>query len=153
MFDNARSVWQPARMKATRCTDKPAASRFPIDMDAARAFLAAKQARRKALLDERFQRATDDCARIVESIVRLYHPLRIWQWGSLLDRTRFSEISDIDLALEGVNGPEAFFAILGLASSMTNFPVDIVELERVGKANADYIRTKGKLIHERSESF
>ena len=50
--------------------------------------------------------------------------------GSLLDRELFSEISDIDIAVEGLTGPEEFFAALGIAIEGTGLPVDVVELER-----------------------
>lgn len=123
-------------------------SDFDIDLAAVRKFLADKEVRRQKILDKRFQQATDDCAQIVKKIIDDYAPRRIWQWGSLLDRRRFSEISDIDLALEGLSGPEEFFKIIGDAMELTNFPVDIVELEKIEPENADYIRETGKLIYE-----
>jgi len=39
-------------------------------------------------------------------IVREYKPLRIYQWGSLLEDRHFSEISDIDIAVEGITDAE-----------------------------------------------
>lgn len=119
---------------------------FDIDPKAARAFLAAKKARRKQLLEKLFQEATDGCARIARHIIARYRPRCIWQWGSLLNPEKFSEISDIDLALEGLAGPQQFFAALGDAMNMTKFPVDIVELEKIGLENAQYIRNTGKLL-------
>lgn len=125
---------------------------FDIDLAAVRAFLADKEKRRQAELDRCFKQATKDCANIVGHIVARYAPRRIWQWGSLLDRSRFSEISDIDLAIEGLAGPKEFFDVLGDAMAMTKFPVDIVEIGKVGKENARYIRKTGKLIYENKQS-
>jgi len=51
-----------------------------------------------------------------------YGYLRIWQWGSLLDRRRFSEISDIDIAVEGVPDTATFFELYGKAMSLTTLP-------------------------------
>ena len=125
------------------------ATNIPMNLDAVRAFLAAKERRRQKELDRRFAVATSDFARIVAHIVATCAPRRILQWGSLLDRRRFSEISDIDIALEGVSGPQAFFAILGAAIEMTDFPVDIVEMEKIGRENAAHIREVGRVVYER----
>jgi predicted nucleotidyltransferase len=130
---------------------KTDSQRFGVDLAAVRAFLARKESRRQAELDRRFAQASSDFRNIVDAIVSRHRPLRIWQWGSLLDRRRFSEISDIDIALEGLPGPEAFFDVLGLATERTSFPVDIVEIEKVGCENAEYIRTRGKIVYERPE--
>ena len=123
------------------------ASDFGIDLDKVRSFLTEKESRRQAALDERFREAADDCARIIEHITKNHSVGRIYQWGSLLDRSSFSEISDIDIALEGVKTYEAFSRILGEASAMTSFALDIVQLERVGEENARYIRENGRLVH------
>jgi predicted nucleotidyltransferase len=122
---------------------------FDIDLDQVRAFLAKKDERRRVLLDERFERARSDFDAIIGRILELHKPRRIYQWGSLLDRKKFTEISDIDLAVEGLNGPEDFFALLGDVMTLTDFPLDIVELEKVGPENARYIRENGRLVYER----
>ena len=76
---------------------------------------------------------------------------RIYQWGSLLDPARFTEISDIDIAVEGLRGPAEFFRTLGIAMDGTSLPVDVVELEKVPADVADRIRTRGALVHERTD--
>jgi hypothetical protein len=80
--------------------------RFDIDLDAVRGFLRNKELARSRLLDERFAQASSDFSRLVEMILEKFNPDRIYQWGSLLDRGRFSEISDIDIAVEGLSGPQ-----------------------------------------------
>ncbi len=125
-------------------------SNQPIDLAKVRGFLERKEAARQADLDRRFETAQRDFARIVEHVVRRYAPLRIYQWGSLLDRGRFSGISDIDIALEGLKGPEEYFAILGDAEAMSDLPVDVIELEKVPATTAEAIRTEGRLVHERA---
>lgn len=122
---------------------------FAIDLDAVRAFLEKKDERRRALLDERFDAAQADFEGIVGRILERHSPRRIYQWGSLLDRAKFSEISDIDVAVEGLGGPEAYFALLGDVMTMSDFPLDIVELEKVGPENARCIRENGRLVYER----
>jgi predicted nucleotidyltransferase len=121
-----------------------------MDMERVRAFLAEKEERRDKDLDQRFETARRDFQRIIAHIVDRYSPTRIYQWGSLLDRTRFSAISDIDIALEGLAGPAEYFAILGDAAGMSDLPVDVIELEKVPPATAEAIRSEGRLVHERS---
>jgi len=125
--------------------------RFNIDLDAVRAFLSNKEATRSRLLDERFAKASADFTAITAMIAERFSPARIYQWGSLLDRAKFSEISDIDIAVEGLSGPQEYYALLGVALPMTDFPLDIVEIERVGADNAKYIREYGRIVYERPE--
>jgi hypothetical protein len=88
---------------------------------------------------------------IVSHIIKKYNPRRIYQWGSLPDFSRFSEISDIDIALEGLSGPEAYYAIIGDAMEMTSFPLDIIEIDKLDPETAKEIRRKGELIYERKK--
>ncbi len=128
------------------------AEQFGVDLDQVRAFLADKEERRRARIDARFARATRDAGAIIAEIAAQVNPSRIYQWGSLLDRERFSEISDIDIAVEGIAGPEEFFAALGIAIEGTDLPVDVVELEKVPADVAERIRARGALVHERRDS-
>ena len=124
---------------------------FGVDLDRARAFLADKEQRRRARVDERYVQATRDARAIISEIAAQVNPRRIYQWGSLLDRKRFSEISDVDIAVEGLTGPAEFFQVLGIAMNATSLPADVVELEKVPADIADRIRTRGALVHERSD--
>ena len=125
---------------------------FGVNLEQARAFLAERERRYRARIDERYARATRDAQTIVSEIADKVNPRRIYQWGSLLDRKRFSEISDLDIAVEGLNGPAEYFEILGIAMSRTTLPVDVVELEKVPAGVAERIRRRGALVHERRDS-
>ena len=120
-------------------------------MDKVRQFVAAKSERRRVALDERFARAGRDFEAIVASIVSEVKPLRIYQWGSLLDRRLFTEISDIDIAVEGLTGPDEFFKALGIAMDGTSLPVDVVEIEKVPRDVAERIRKRGRIVYERAD--
>ena len=122
-----------------------------IDIDATRRFLDMKAQRRQKELGERFELALRDVEAIVAMIVEQYKPIRIYQWGSLLDRRLFSEISDIDIALEGIKSAKTFFAIVHSASRMTDLPLDIVQLEKIHPLHAESIRNNGRLVYERGE--
>ncbi|MGD9938368.1 MAG: nucleotidyltransferase domain-containing protein [Clostridia bacterium] len=123
--------------------------RFGIDLDAVRGFLRNRELVRTRILDERYAQASSDFSRLVDMMIEKFNPNRIYQWGSLLDRERFSEISDIDIAVEGLSGPQEFFTLLGEALPLTDFPLDIVEIEKVGDDNASYIREYGRVVYER----
>ena len=60
-------------------------SDLPIDLDKVRAFLDGKR--------ERTRRART---------AQAHNPRRIYQWGSLVETGHFTELSDIDIALEGI---------------------------------------------------
>ena len=121
----------------------------PIDPDKVRAFLQAKADRRRARVDASFERTTREADAVIAQIAREVNPRRIYQWGSLLDRARFSEISDIDIAVEGLRGPEEYFRAAGIALDGATAPVDLVELEKLPADIAEYIRRRGKVVHER----
>lgn len=103
-----------------------------------------RAAARQALLE----RARSDFERIVRHIAATYAPKRIWQWGSLVDGAHFTERSDIDIGLEGIEDAATFFAILRDAAAMTGFSLDIVQLETIHPEFADSIRSRGRVVYE-----
>ena len=111
------------------------------------AFLRRREAERQRMLDQRFQVAWREFHRIVEMIAAEFAPRHIWQWGSLLHQDRFSERSDIDIALEGLGAAERLFQVYACAEELSTFPLDIVELERIEPEYAHLIRTTGRLVH------
>ncbi len=122
---------------------------FAVDPLDTRRFFEEKARKRERGLDERFRAANDDARNIIAMLARDYAPKRIWQWGSLLDRRRFSEISDIDIAVEGIPDTAIFFDLYGKALELTAFPLDLVELERIEALHAESIRKGGMLVYER----
>ncbi len=63
-------------------------------------------------LDELYQAAKLDAGTIIRHITEHYHPLRIYQWGSLISGSHFSEMSDIDIGIEGITDPATFYRIM-----------------------------------------
>lgn len=111
-------------------------------------FLAARRERRSRHLRELEQRANEDARRIIEFLIERYHPTRVYQWGSLLKPGEFREWSDIDVALEGLTDPLDGLRAADDAASMTDFPVDVVELDRIDPRHASTIREEGRLVHD-----
>ena len=92
-----------------------------------------------------------EAERIVSRIVQDFNPVRIYRWGSLLDRSRFRSYSDIDIAVEGITTPEDWVRLERIVWDGTDFAVDLVQLERVEPEYAEIIRTRGVIVHERSD--
>lgn len=122
-----------------------------FDYKKARQFLEQKERDREQSLDVRFNQATNDFQKIIKFIIEKYNPKRIYQWGSLLNRENFAEISDIDIALEGITSAEQIFEIYGAIMNMTDFSIDLIQIEKIEPEFAELIRTKGKIVYERSE--
>lgn len=119
-----------------------------MDTAAARQFLDQREAKRAEQNRELWKKAKADADRILEMMVREYHPARIWQWGSVLEPEQFREGSDIDFALEGIPDAKTWFRLLGDAMELTEFSLDLVELEKIAPEFADIIRLKGKVVYE-----
>ncbi|MDD4309233.1 MAG: nucleotidyltransferase domain-containing protein [Candidatus Cloacimonetes bacterium] len=122
----------------------------PFDISSAREFQKAKRLKREQLLQNRFDAAKRDFELITQMLIAKYNPQKIYQWGSLIAREHFSEVSDIDIALEGITNPETYFKLLSEAQSMSDFSLDIVEMEKIHPLHREMIIRKGKLIYERS---
>ena len=119
-----------------------------FDIAVARETLQQCIALRRQRLEVMVLRAQEDFCRIKEMLIAKYHPRRIYQWGSLLRPEKFQEISDIDIALEGLDNSMAGLHALDDACRLTNFPVDLVEMERIHPSHAQSIREEGRLVYE-----
>lgn len=95
-----------------------------------------------------FQKASSDAQQIIQMIIHDFQPKRIIQWGSLLNQDQFNEISDIDIAVEGITDAEPYFELIGKAMDITSFPIDIVQLEKIEPEFAEIILAKGKIVYE-----
>ena len=119
-----------------------------FDVPSARAWLAARDRRRAERRRRLWAQAKQDADAIVAMIIEHHSPVRIYQWGSVIEPAHFAEYSDIDIAVEGLRGAEEYFALIGQAEKLTRFPIDIVELEHIEPEFARLIRSQGRLRHE-----
>ncbi len=122
---------------------------FSVDIEKVRDFLKEKEQRRKEYLRERYKKAQTEFRGIVTLIIESYNPKRIYQWGSLLRPEQFSEISDIDMAVEGIDSYETFSRMYGEAEKLSSFPLDLIEIDKIHPLQADSIRERGKVVYER----
>ena len=104
---------------------------------------------RKKKSFELWKQATKDSHKILTMLIEKYDPLRIYQWGSLLDRKKFTSKSDIDIAVEGIESTEAFFSMYKYAEKITNFSLDLIEIEKIEPEFRKIIMSKGRMVYER----
>ena len=118
-----------------------------VNIAEVRDFLLQKDRRVKEQRIALFKQASDDFTRMINHISRHYGHVTVYQWGSLLHPEDFDELSDIDIALAGVGSAEVFFKIYGELMKMTDFPLDIVELEKTDPTYSSLIKKKGRLVY------
>lgn len=88
-----------------------------------------KHQQRNKLLEKRYAVATRDFQQIFEMIISDFNPLTFYQWGSLLNKKHFSEISDTDIAIKGLDVPLKFSNFLSKAMEMNDLTLDILQIE------------------------
>ena len=124
-----------------------------VDTAAAARWVASRNEQRRERLGRLLQRAQRDAGRIISAIAEEYRPRRIYQWGSLVHTERFSEISDIDIAVEGMACDEqALASIRSQAELMTDLPVDLVVMERLEPGRANLIRRFGTVAWQHGDA-
>ncbi len=109
-------------------------------------YLKKKSDRQRAKRLALWEVAQQDAKNIIEMMIQKYRPKQIIQWGSLLEPKHFSEASDIDLAIVGIDSL-SFMRLLADAEDMTKFPLDLVQLELIHPSFQKIILMKGKIIY------
>lgn len=117
-----------------------------FDYASARTYLRKKQESLKSKRFALWQQAREDAEKIMMMIINKYTPKRIIQWGSVLESQHFSEASDIDIAVEGMDSIE-FMRLLGEAEDMTNFSLDLIRWENVDGSFQKILLRKGKIVY------
>jgi len=120
-----------------------------INIHEARNFQIGKYKQKQQEKQTLYAKAVNDFERIVKMLIEKYNPQRIYQWGSLLHSEHFTDFSDIDIAVEGINDAETFFALTTEADEMTDFQLDIIQIEKIHILHKEMILKKGKLVYER----
>ncbi len=131
---------------------KTAKDKISVSQTEMRDYLRRKIAAEKESNAGLWRQASQDAEAIIRMIIETFKPKAIYQWGSVLDGRQFTEISDIDIAVEGLGSAERYFAMLGEAERLTRFPLDLVEMEHVEPEYAELIRKHGRCVYERQES-
>lgn len=99
----------------------------------------------------RHKRAKRDLDKILKIIIEKYKPEKIYLWGSILTPNNFRDYSDIDIALVGILSAKRFFELYGEIMFLSDFSIDIVQLEKIEPEFRDIILMKGKIVYEKNE--
>jgi len=122
-----------------------------FDIEAAKRFQVSRKLKKQQKVEERYKQAKADFEKICNMVIERYKPKKMFQWGSLLNKKHFSEISDIDLAIEGITNAEHFFRLISDAQKLTDLPLDIVQIEYIHPLHRSMIEKNGKLIYQSHE--
>ncbi|MDG2989752.1 hypothetical protein L3556_02200 [Candidatus Synechococcus calcipolaris G9] len=117
-----------------------------FDYQASRHFLEQKYLTLRAKRHALWQQAYSDCQSIITMMIENYHPKRIIQWGSVLYPKHFSEVSDIDLAVEGLE-TQIFMKLFSQAEDMTSFSLDLIQWEYIHPSFQEIILMKGTIVY------
>lgn len=108
--------------------EKTAATLTPEEIAVYRAGWAKRAKRDRTLLKDRYERAWK-VARLGADLLRKQFGVeKVWVFGSLLHPERFHSRSDIDLAVESIDGTELYRAVSLLLDVDPEFSFDLVEL-------------------------
>ena len=94
--------------------------------------------------------AKAEANRAIALIIERYEPRRVIQWGSVLRPERFTEISDIDIAMEGVTDPETWSRLETDVLAIVSFPLHLIPFEQVIPPHQQDILSRGKVVYERT---
>ncbi|MFW6338476.1 MAG: nucleotidyltransferase family protein [Alkalispirochaetaceae bacterium] len=102
----------------------------------------AQEAAQRKLVDK----AERAAKQVFKHVIAEYEPEEIYLAGSLVDSDRFTEISDIDIAISGLS-PEELDEISDWAEEKSSYPVDILDLDRAEQLHIDSIRRSGRRVY------
>ena len=73
---------------------------------------------------------------------------RVRTWGSILRPDRFTESSDLDLAIEGVSSPTEWGMLERALLDTVTFPLDLVRWEELMEPHRKSIAQRGTVLYE-----
>ena len=120
-----------------------------FDIEAARRNWRRREEARQQRLHELWLKAKDESDEAIRLLIEKYHPTRIIQWGSILRPERFSEISDIDIAVEGIDDMETWSKMERDLETALSFPLDLVRFDRLHPEHQKQILMRGEVVYER----
>ena len=97
-----------------------------------------------------WEKAKAEADHAVALIIERYKPRRVIQWGSVLRPERFTEISDIDIAVEGVTDPATWSQLERDVLAIVSFPLHLIPFEHVIPVHQQDILSRGRVVYERA---
>lgn len=105
-----------------------------------------REAARQAQLDERFQLAWEIARQSADILRDQFQAEKVVVFGSLVDRSRFHERSDIDLAAWGIPEMDYLRALGAVMDSTSEFLVDLVRVEEAYDHIRKIVESQGIVI-------
>ena len=119
-----------------------------IDLERAAARILAEDAEHERLRAERYEQAQRELERALDVIHGFPEVRRVRVWGSLLRPDRFTELSDIDICIEGVSSPEVWSRLERALLHAVTLPLDLVRWETLMEPHRESITARGKVVYE-----
>ena len=98
---------------------------------------------RQATLDARFTVAWNTARAAALLLKERYAVDTVWAFGSLIERERFFERSDIDLDVPRIEGRDYYRAVTALLDLSPDFSFDLVEIDFAPPGLRDVILSEG----------
>jgi len=124
-----------------------------FDIEGARRTDRARREARRLHREHLWQQARDEADLAIRHLIEQYKPTRIIQWGSVLRPEQFSEISDIDIAIEGVDDMQTLSRIERELEAMVSFPLHLERFDRLHPEHQKQILMRGKVVYARADSL
>lgn len=105
-----------------------------------------REAARQAKLDERFEHAWAVARQGAQILRDQFQAEKVVVFGSLTDRSRFHERSDIDLAAWGIPEKEYLRALGAVMDSTSEFLVELVRIEEAYDHICKTVESRGIAI-------
>jgi len=117
------------------------------ELESCRATWRARQRQAAVALEERWRvgrRLAEEVAELVRAVAGVR---RVWLVGSLVERDRFHERSDIDLLVEGLPSGRYMRALAEIYDRLpAGWELDLIRIEELSEAGARDLVARGKEV-------
>ena len=119
------------------------------DIEKAAAHFRRRAEERRRALGERFAEAERQLQRAIDCAGGFPGVLRLITWGSVLRPECFSEISDIDLCVQGIADPREWGRLERALLDVVDMPLHLVRWEELIEPHRERILARGKVVYEK----
>ncbi|MEL6470288.1 MAG: nucleotidyltransferase domain-containing protein [Cyanobacteria bacterium J06623_4] len=117
----------------------------PEDLERYRLTFRRRQAEREVWQRSRQQQGQQVARQAAQLLKQSFGAQRVWLFGSMLTPDRIRAESDIDIAVEGL-ADERYLEALGQLLDLSDFSVDLVQMEYARERLQSAIARKGVLL-------
>jgi predicted nucleotidyltransferase len=96
----------------------------------------------------RYLKARSEFEAAVEAAKAFPTVQRIITWGSILRPERFTERSDIDICVQGIDDPREWSRLERALLDLVTLPLDLVRWEELMEPHRESILARGEVVYE-----